>query len=244
MIQTTPDDVAFFRSEGYLLPPDPLLPEAELERLTGLFQEHLADRGAKLSDELDVPHFHDPRLLEFLLADEILDVVEPLTGPDILLWSSHFISKDPGVGRATPWHTDSDYWDGRLSDDSRIVTVWLSLDGSDTENGCMRVIPGSHVDRKAPNYVPVSSETNTFGREMQDVEESAAVDFVLRRGQASLHDGRIIHGANPNTSTRRRTGYTMRYLPADVRLVPERNEGHLVWLARGRDRAGNTYQNA
>ncbi|HVX46567.1 MAG TPA: phytanoyl-CoA dioxygenase family protein [Mycobacteriales bacterium] len=241
---TTPEDVAFFRRNGYLLPSEPLLPEDRLQQLTRLFEEHLADRGSKLSDELDTPHFHDPRLLEFLLADDILDVVEPLTGPDILLWSSHFISKEPGVGRATPWHTDSDYWDGRLSDDSRIVTVWLSLDGSDTENGCMRVIPGSHMDREAPNYVPVPSETNTFGREMQDVEESAAVDFVLRRGQASLHDGRIVHGANPNTSTRRRTGYTMRYLPANVRLIPERNHGHLVWLARGRDGAGNTYQNA
>jgi ectoine hydroxylase-related dioxygenase (phytanoyl-CoA dioxygenase family) len=236
-------DVAFFRAHGYLLPAEPLFPTQDLARLSGLFDEHLATRGSRRADELDTPHFADPRLLEFLLDDRVLDLVEPLVGPDILLWSSHFISKDPGTGRATPWHTDADYWDGRLSDDSRIVTVWLSLDGSDTENGCMRVIPGTHLAGTTSDYVPVAREENTFGRELQDVDESAAVDFVLRLGQVSLHDGRIVHGANPNRSARRRTGYTMRYLPASVRIIPERNPGHRVWLARGQDRAGNTYAN-
>lgn len=62
--------------------------------------------------------------------------------------------------------------------------------------------------------------------------------------EASLHDGRIVHGAPANTSERRRADYTMRYLSADIRVLPEANPGHRLWLARGRDRAGNTYVNA
>lgn len=236
-----PAEISFFRTNGYLLPGQ-FIDDDALRRLAAIFTEHLADRGSKLADELDTPHFLDPRLLDFLLDDAILDPIEQLVGPDILLWSSHFISKDPAVGRATPWHTDADYWNGRLSDDSRIVTVWISLDGSDTDNGCMRVVPGSHHNESGGTYHPVPRESNTFGREIDEVDDSAAVDLVLKPGEASLHDGRIIHGANPNTSSRRRTGYTMRYLPANVRIVPENNPGHKVWLARGNDRAGNTYE--
>lgn len=240
----TPADVEFFRDRGYLLPGGPLFGPEKFARLVHIFGEHLKEKGDKLSDELDTPHFRDPRLLEFLLDDAVLDLVQPLVGPDIVLWSSHFISKDPGVGRATPWHTDADYWDGRLSDDSRIVTIWLSLDGSDAENGCMRVIAGSHGGTWKGRYQPVARGTHTFTTEIQGVDDSHAVDFVLQPGEVSLHDGRIVHGARPNTSRRRRTGYTMRYFPATVRVIPERNVGHRVWLARGVDRVGNSYENA
>jgi hypothetical protein len=240
----TDSDVEKFRADGYLLPGRQLFAPEKLDRLESIFDEHLSDKGDKLSDELDTPHFRDPRLLEFLLSDEVLDLVEPLVGPDIALWSSHFISKDPYTGRATPWHEDSAFWNGRLSAYDRIVTVWLALGPSNRENGCMRVIPGTQVNGFS-DYVPTDKSVMTFHAEIPTVEESKAVYFELERGQFSLHDGRIIHGAEPNTSPIRRTGYTMRYFPASVRVLPvEGNAGWKLWLARGEDSAGNTYQNA
>jgi hypothetical protein len=236
------NDVAFFRANGYYLEREQLFAPEKLDALEAIFDEHLADKGDKLSDELDTPHFRDPRLLDFLLADEVLDLVEPLVGPDIALWTSHFISKDPKVGRATPWHEDSAYWNGRLSEYDRIVTVWLALGPSNRENGCMRVIPGTH-DNGFSEYVPTDKTVQTFHAEIPGVDEDKAVYFELERGQCSLHDGRIIHGAKPNTSDLRRTGYTMRYFPASVKVLPvEQNAGWKIWLARGRDTAGNIYQ--
>ena len=236
------NDVAFFRANGYYLEREQLFAPEKLDALEAIFDAHLADKGDKLSDELDTPHFRDPRLLDFLLADEVLDLVEPLVGPDIALWTSHFISKDPKVGRATPWHEDSAYWNGRLSQYDRIVTVWLALGPSNRENGCMRVIPGTH-DNGFSEYVPTDKTVQTFHAEIPGVDEDKAVYFELERGQCSLHDGRIIHGAKPNTSDVRRTGYTMRYFPASVKVLPvEQNAGWKIWLARGRDTAGNTYQ--
>lgn len=238
----TQDEVEFFRGNGYLLPGRQLFDADRLAGLESIFNRHLADKGSKLSDELDTPHFRDPKLLDFLLSDEVLDTVEPLVGPDIALWTSHFISKDPRTGRATPWHEDSAYWNGRLSAYDRIVTVWLALENpSDRTNGCMRVIPGTHVNGFS-EYVPTDKTVQTFHAEIVGVQEDRAVDFELQRGEFSLHDGRIIHGAKPNTSDLRRTGYTMRYFPASVRVLPvEQNEGWQVWLARGEDTAGNTY---
>src|SRR4029453_12096791 len=184
-------DVDFFRANGYFLYKQQLFSPEQLQRLESIFGEHLADKGDKLSDELDTPHFRDRRLLDFLLSDEVLDLVEPLVGPDIALWTSHFISKDPYTGRPTPWHEDSAYWEGRLSEYDHIVTVWMALGGpSNRENGCMRVIPGSHHNGFS-QYRPVDETVQTFHAEVIDVDESKAVDFELERGECSLHDGRI-----------------------------------------------------
>src|ERR687893_1790708 len=238
-------DVEQFRREGYLLPHRQLFSEEKLGELEEIFNEHLTRKGDKLSDELDTPHYRDERLLEFLLSDEVLDTVEPLIGPDIALWSSHFISKDPFTGRATPWHEDSAFWNGRFDRYDSIVTVWLALGPSNRSNGCMRVIPGSHLEGGFhDNYVPTDMTVQTFHAEIPDVDEAQAVDFELERGEFSLHDGRIVHGAKPNRSQTRRTGYTMRYFPASVKMMPvEQNEGWKIWLARGEDRAGNEYAN-
>jgi ectoine hydroxylase-related dioxygenase (phytanoyl-CoA dioxygenase family) len=216
MSQLTTEDLQSDRRNGYLLYHKPLL----------------ADKGSKLSDELDRPHIRDERLLEFLLSDEVLDLVEPIVGPNIALWSSHFICKDPYTGRATPWHEDSAFWEGRLSTYDSIVTVWLALDRSTKDNGCMAVIPGTH-DNGFSEYVDVARERNTFTRQIKDIDTSKAVYFELEPGECSLHDGRIIHGAAANTSPMRRCGYTMRYFPTSVEVYPEKNPDHRTWLARG-----------
>jgi hypothetical protein len=241
----TSGDVEFFRTNGYLLPRRQLFSEEKLAELERIFDQHLADKGDKLSDELDTPHYRDPRLLDFLLSDEVLDTVEPLTGPDIALWSSHFISKDPFTGRETPWHEDSAFWDGRFSAYDGIVTVWLALENPSTrENGCMRVVPGTHLLFGSSQYVPADRNSKTFHAELARVDDGKAVDFELQRGEFSLHDGRIVHGAKANTSSIRRTGYTMRYFATSVRMYDnEINEGWRIWLARGKDLAGNTYAN-
>lgn len=236
-------DLAFYNQNGYLLRHQQLFSAEKFAELREIFEEQLARKGSKLSDELDTPHFREPRLLPFLLSPEVLDLVEPIVGPDIALWSSHFISKDPYTGRATPWHEDSAFWHGRLSAYDRIVTVWLALDRSTTENGCMGVLPGTHRNGFS-DYTEADLARNTFHRQIKEVDDRGAVAFELEPGECSLHDARIIHGAAPNTSPLRRCGYTMRYFPSSVRVYPEKNPGHRIWLARGEDLAGNTYANA
>ena len=241
MTGARPDPPAFYREQGYWLHREPLLAPARFGRLCALFEELLAAKDPSLrADQLDVPHFAEPRLFEFLLADEVLDLVERFIGPDIGLWSSHFICKEPGVGRATPWHEDSAYWNGGMDRLDRIVTVWLAIDPATRDNGCMRVVPGTHRGGFS-EYEEVDGRTNTFGRQIKPeaVDEGRAVYFELEPNQCSLHDARIMHGATANASDTRRCGYTMRYFSLHRRVLPGPNANHRVWHCRGENAAGN-----
>jgi hypothetical protein len=157
------EQIAQYEQEGYVLFHEPVFSPEKFARLREIFEENLERFSAF---ELDMIHTHDPRLLEFLLSDEVLDLVEPVVGPNIGLWASHLISKPPRTGKATPWHEDSAYWDGRVSTLVGICTVWLAIDESTPENGCMRVIPGSHVNGFS-DYEPVDNSKNIFGTQIK-----------------------------------------------------------------------------
>ncbi len=105
--------VDFYQSLGYWLHKRPLFSTEKFDRQQQIFEQILVQKDSTLrSDQLDVPHFKYPELFEFLLADDVLDIVEPILGPNIGLWSSHFICKEPEIGRATPFHEDWAYWNG------------------------------------------------------------------------------------------------------------------------------------
>ena len=172
----------------------------------------------------------------------VLDIIEDFLGPDIVLWSSHVIAKPKGNGRAVPWHTDGAYWHNRL-EPMDVITLWLAVDESTVENGCMRVIPESHTAFRAAidAYEAVDKTTNVFHARIPPelIEEDKSVNLELAVGECSFHDAWTIHGSNPNFSEKRRCGYTMRYMPANVILHREGwNKEHRIYLLRGEDRTG------
>jgi len=237
--------VATYHDQGFLIYPEAIFPEAKFQKLKQHFDVLLAELpDGKRPEAMDVPHFADSALFEWLFADEILDLVEPLTGPDIALFSSHFICKPKGEGRRVPWHEDSAYWKGMV-EPMEIVTVWLAIDPSTRENGCMYVIPRTHREAQKgfSDYDPVDLATNVFNAEITKSQRdvSKAVPCELQPNHASLHDGRIMHGSEPNTSGIRRCGYTMRYMSSACRLAEKHREFHQIYLARGRDLAGQAY---
>lgn len=234
-------ELSFYNEQGYLLPKAPLFISEKLDTLTQIFEEHLADKGDKLSDELDTPHFRDPKLFDFLLDPEVLNVVEDILGPNIGLWSSHFISKEPGKGRRTPWHEDSAYWEGKFDKLDKIVTIWLALDESNHANGCMGVVPGTHTNGFSEYEQVAQGDNSTFTLEIKKgtFNPDKVVWLELNKGHYSMHDARIIHGANANKSPFRRCGYTMRYFSLDKKFNQESCPGHKIFYARGENIANN-----
>src|SRR5438874_1271534 len=202
----TPDQVQFYRDNGYLKF-GRIFAEDEIVTL----RKHVDDMIASLPEgkrpeEMDRPHFEDPWLFRYLTHPRVLSVIQDFVGPDIALWSSHFIAKPKGDGKAVPWHTDGAYWNKRL-EPMQVVTLWLAVDESTVENGCMRVIPGSHIAFKAhiDNYIPVDKSVNVFHARIPSelIDESKAVNLDLAVGECSFHDAWTIHGSNPNNSPKR-----------------------------------------
>lgn len=241
----SPQDVEQFKKDGYLLFNKPVLEQAKFDRLKAhfeqLLEQWLADPRSQSPEHMDTPHFLYPSLFEYAFDDRILDLVEPILGPDLALFSSHFICKPAAVGKRVPWHEDSAYWRGRL-DPMHVVTVWLAIDPSTPENGNMRVIPGTHSNGYS-SYDAVDGPA-VFGTEIRrgSFRETDAVDCTLAPNECSLHDARIIHGSAANTGTMRRCGWTLRFISTHTRFVPQTDfDGFQIYLARGKDHAGNTY---
>lgn len=179
----------------------------------------------------------DPFWVRLVSDARLLDIAQQFLGPDLALYASHYICKPPHSGQPVLWHQDAAYW--RL-EPMEVVTLWLAVDDSTPENGCMRVIPGSHRDEVQPLH---RSDTvpNVLGSETTaEVDESRAVDVILRSGDVEVHDPRIMHASYANTSPRRRCGLTIRYIPTSTRILTDPPPPSAFWL---RGKAGvNVYQ--
>lgn len=230
-----------------------MLPPKELAALTACFETLQADWVAHggQPEHMDVPHFYFPELMRWLLHPQVLDVVEDLLGPNIALFSSHFICKPAANGKRVPWHEDSAYWKNifgpgpnQHGDGMEVVTIWLAIDPSTVENGCMHVIPDSHHNGYS-DYDIIEDKKAVFSGNIKasSIDETKAVACELARGEYSLHHAKTIHGSAANSSTQRRCGYTMRFISTESRFYPEKTWGkfHQLYLARGEDIAGNTY---
>ena len=163
----------------------------------------------------------------------MLDAVEDVLGANILCWADSVFPKqahDPGF---VTFHQDGTYW-GLSS--TQVTTAWIALTESTTENGCMRVVPGTHTWNIQPHKETWADDNLlSRGQEIQvDVDEKDVVDIVLQPGEMSLHHVQIIHGSNANLSDRKRIGYAPRYVTPRVRQVQIERRQPAV-LARGRD---------
>ena len=175
---------------------------------------------------------------ELATHPRVLDAVEDIIGPDILVHGTGLFWKLPRDPGYVPWHQDG--YNAKLSE--RYVSAWLALTDSSTDNGCLRVVRGSHAEGIFPHEFTSASPDNigTGGLEIaRQVEESEATDIVLAPGEMSLHHVAIVHGSNPNTSDRPRIGYAVRYVSPATRQKLD----HIpVILARGRDQFGHFHR--
>jgi phytanoyl-CoA hydroxylase len=161
----------------------------------------------------------DPFWVGLVGDDRLLDIAEIFLGPNIALFASHFISKPPEDGQPVLWHQDGSYWP---LDPMEVTTLWLAVDDATPENGCMRVIPASHkTNLQKMNRRTDVANVLSSGIDSEFVDEHKAVDIELKAGDVSVHHPNLIHGSNPNTSTNRRCGLTIRYIPTSTRITSE-----------------------
>lgn len=251
------DEIAAYRRDGFLVPRY-RLPAQDLAALQALTAQIVADNPHLVDTPMACPHVpgsgaqglkSSAAWLPLSLHPGILDIVEQIIGPDIVLWGSNLFYKRPREGPATPWHRDAAYWP---ICPLATTSVWIAISDSVTENGCLRFIagshaagePGEHFESKEPGLIiPGTLVAGSF-------DEDAARDVEMAPGQIVLFDCFTVHGARSNRGTRPRAGYALRFMPAsshydhDAALTAHRrspgaaHHTRPLILARGVDRSG------
>jgi ectoine hydroxylase-related dioxygenase (phytanoyl-CoA dioxygenase family) len=238
-----------YHREGYTIVRN-ALPKEDLLALRAHVDQMLANLPeGKRPEHLDMPHKTEPLLMDTCRHPALLDLVQQLLGPNIALFASHMIAKAKGDGLEVPWHQDAEYWE---LDPMNVATLWLAVDESAVENGCMRVIPGSQTLGPLPHRTAEDKDSKVLDRgvDISGFDPASIVDIELQPGDLSFHAPYLVHGSNVNHSDKRRCGYTMRFIPTSTRLVRDGAQSkwwanHPLYLLRGEDRDGvNAYVNA
>ena len=139
-------------------------------------------------------NLHHRWAYELCVHDRTLDYVERILGPDIVLWAMAFWYKEPHNEKYIPWHQDAVYWpmQPRIN-----LTAWVALGPTRKENGCLRLIPGSHRRWLDDEYRPAWTRKSAFAEGLGEdqVDESKALDLEMAPGECVFFTEATLHGS-------------------------------------------------
>jgi non-haem Fe2+, alpha-ketoglutarate-dependent halogenase len=158
----------------------------------------------------------------------LLDCLEDLIGPVIVLRHTRIFYKYPKSEARVGWHQDGSR---EQLTDARVPTIWLGLTNATVENGCLRVVPRSHrlgmlshrsrqTHHDLANSIISGPEPGSVADEDHDPSDKPAklaegldapFDVVMEAGEMSLHHPVALHGSNPNASEEPRIGLSATY---------------------------------
>ena len=203
-------EIEQYHEDGYVIPKY-RLPK---DTLKAIKDDHnrLLVRFPEYRDYCPMLLAHDLSFLNYARDPKILDMVEQVIGPNIILWNSSFFAKPAENGKKTPWHQDGEYWPLRPL---ATCTVWLAIDEATIDNGCLKFMRGSHNDKRLRPHRTSNAPNFTLHQELLESEDddNKAVPLELEAGQMSLDDVYLLHGSEANNSGKARRGMTMRFMP-------------------------------
>ena len=167
----------------------------------------------------------------------LLDAVEDLIGPDIMLYHNTAWLKGAGTDSYVSWHQDNTYFG---HDPCEVLTAWIALSPATEETGCMQFLPGTHRLGQLALRDPDTGGANMLSSGATadfDVSSVSPVPIVLQPGEISIHHAFLIHGSSPNRGRERRLGITFIYHPPHLRQIGACRTSALP--VRGEDRYGN-----
>jgi ectoine hydroxylase-related dioxygenase (phytanoyl-CoA dioxygenase family) len=235
----TAAQVESYRHNGYLFPFPALSAEERASCLAGL--ERYESWLGSTVPEADIkwrtqPHALLPWYADLVRNPRILDVVEDVIGPDILVWTATFFIKEAHSPTFAAWHQDSTYFGLEPHEQ---VTAWVALTDASEEAGCMEVLSAHGKPRQMHHAaLRLKDSINRTGQTItESLDESSAVMMQLPAGSFSLHHTLCVHRSAPNRASHRRVGMGINYIPAHVR--PTGSTRMSALLVRGTDRWGH-----
>ncbi len=232
----------FYEENGYLCPLS-VFSDSETQIFRRQFDDYTEENKERLSKLLPrerravygLTHLSLPWVYDIVSHPRVLDAVEGVLGPNLLVWGSDWFVKFPGDAAFISWHQDGAYWGLQPP---KVATAWIALSPSTTESGCMQVMPATQKTQLPQRETYALDNALSRGQEIAlEVDESKAVPLSLRPGEMSLHHIGIAHGSKANGANYARIGIAVRYIAPEV--VQQGSERQIVQLVRGKDEYGN-----
>jgi hypothetical protein len=228
-----------WRADGFLFPLDALNAE-----MVARYREELRKTEVHLGGSLmaiDKKFRGNLHVLcrwvdELARTPAIVDAIEDLLGPDILLYTSRFFIKEPMSEGIAAWHQDSTYFGLRPFDH---VTAWVALSNVTADAGPVEFAAGSHIRGQLQQKSGlIKNSVNTAGQIIVEWFDQSQVErAILKPGQFSLHHTCVVHQSQPNRSPDRRIGIALSYIPTRTRYIGKRRMP--ASLIRGLDEYGH-----
>jgi non-heme Fe2+,alpha-ketoglutarate-dependent halogenase len=238
----SPTQVESYARNGFLSPLTALTPE-QATYYRGKLEAFEQAVGGPLTAEATDARYRSRThvLLTWVHAlarhPAILDAVEDLIGPNILVYTSTWFIKEPASMAIAAWHQDATYFGLRPYVH---VTAWLALTDATAANGCMEFLPGSHRRGQLPHRAGVvAGSVNRAGQAVVgNVDDTPAVHAPLCAGEFSLHHTLCLHRSQPNRAPGRRIGLAISYIPTHVQHLGVKHKTPAM-LVRGVDTFGH-----
>lgn len=235
----TAEQVASFHYNGFLYPIPALTPGevayflAGVERLEAALGCPVADADVKWRSH---GYAHSPWFNELIRHPRILDAVEDLIGPDILVWTSTFFIKEANSKTFAAWHQDGAFFG---LEPHQQVCAWVALTDASREAGCMEMLSSKGQPRMYHHAaMGLKNSINRAGQTIvEPFDKRKPTAMALKAGEFSLHHELAVHRSAPNHASHRRVGIGLNYIPPHVRV--DSSVRLKAMLVRGRDRHGN-----
>jgi phytanoyl-CoA hydroxylase len=208
-----------FREEGYFILEN-VFPESDIQMLTNKIDVFVNDHEKKLekkgkegisrANEISfTAHLaeKDPFIKQFVMQQKMVQLNTELLGPDISLYWDQAVYKGPEAARDFPWHQDNGY---TPVDPEEYITCWLALGDATVENGCVWIMPKSHLQGTVEHKNTEIGKQCYFG-------DDPGVPVPLKKGSMVVFSSLLFHRSGANQSNHTRKGYIMQYTPADAK---------------------------
>ncbi len=187
--------------------------------------EYARDASSFAIINVMLPRRYHPAWQGNLVERRAASIAEQLQGPGLELDYDQLLAKRPERPDAVfGWHQDLAYWP--RTPDVRTATMWLALDDSTGENGCMRFVPGSHRELKLRPHGPLHGDREKSHTMVARVDEERDLIRLaeIKRGDVTIHDERVLHGSGGNTSKKWRRAYIVAFRASET-VAYERSLG-------------------
>jgi len=222
-VEPTPDEIAFFRENGFLVV-ERITTDEEIDWLRPIFEAAFDESSGKMAPQKSkatiqtmFPEFRYPELLQTTYLRNAKTYAAALLGVDDTVSWGHMIRKPVGGSRIAPWHQDEAYWEPEL--EYHALGSWLPLHDVTVEMGAMQFIPGSHKAGVLDHVFWQSSPPEDNLLEVIGVDVSKAVACPLTKGGCTFHDKNTLHFTEANATDQPRYAY-----PIEHQVVPRQRE--------------------